>query len=345
MQAAGVDIHLVNIIDEQDDDYFHYIFGERLGNPDGLPDVHNCVLNQADFFADPTRTGLPELLGNLSPDIMIGMDCIPALMLKNSRPDIPVMFLACGSEQAHLYITSGKARDVISLRKSLERLKHPPATFPAREVVAMETCDLMLANSCLTRDLYRYFYPTHAGKIGTQVCWFTEWICQDAAQFKKLARPFSERQFDVLFIANNWSRKIKNYPLAERIISDCRDLEICIAGEIKYRPRHATCTGFIDSRQDLFSIIGNARSVVSTSVLDTAPGILFEAAVMGCNVVASRNCGNSRLCHPDLLVDPCKRKGFVHNVRLAAQKKYADKLDYFLDLNCYQSLLDAVAFL
>ena len=33
--------------------------------------------------------------------------------------------------------------------------------------------------------------------------------------------------------------------------------------------------------------------------IDAAPGILFEGAVMGCNLVASKNCGNWEVCHPD----------------------------------------------
>ena len=89
----GVDVHLVNIIDDMDEAYFRYVSGERMGNPHGLDGVHNCVLNQADFFANPSHTGLPGLLEEISPDIAIGVDCIPTLMLKNSRPELKVIFL------------------------------------------------------------------------------------------------------------------------------------------------------------------------------------------------------------------------------------------------------------
>lgn len=345
MQDSGVDVHLVNIIDDVDEDYFHYFVGEQMGNPDGRSDVHNCVLSQAEFFTNPSRTRLPGLLAEISPDIAIGVDCIPALMLKKSRPDIQVIFLACGSEQAHIKIRSAKASDSISIMNSREPVTIPPVIYPAREVEAIQSCDLMLPNSDLTRDLYRYFYPTMAGKIGTQPIWFTEWICQDAAQFQDLALPFSEREFDILFIASCWDRKVKNYPLVERIISDCRDLKACVVGNIENEARYAKCTGFIASRAELFRIMGNSRSVVSTSLLDTAPGILFEATVMGCNVVASQNCGNWQLCHPALLVDLYGEKGFVQSIRLSVQKKYADNLDYFLKLNSYQDLLDTVAVL
>ena len=131
----------------------------------------------------------------------------------------------------------------------------------------------------------------------------------------------------------------------QALIDELTPLGEFIVGKIETGPRYAKCTGFVNARQDMFSIMGNARSVVSTSVLDTAPGILFEAAIMGCNVIASHNCGNWRLCHPDLLVDPYIRKGFVQSIRLSAQEKFSDNLDHFLDLNSYQDLLDAVAVL
>jgi len=345
MLAGGLDVHLLNIIDQEDYDYFKFIYGDRMGNPNRLDNVHNCVLQQAEFFADPFQTALPGTILDISPDIAIGMDCIPTLLLKKSVPEVPVIFLACGSEQARLHTRSRRTKDVISLMESLESADYPPANFFAREVESVSSCDLIVANSDLTRDLYHYFYPGMAGKIGSRIGWFSEWICEDAAQFSDLARPFSKREFDVLFIANSWSRRVKNYPMAEQIISDCRDLKICVMGRFERRSKHAIHTGFIDSRRDLFAIMGNARSVVSTSVLDTAPGILFEAAVMGCNVVASRNCGNWRLCHPDLLVEPYSREAFSDSIRLAAEQPYKSNLDYFQESNSYQDLLDTVAVL
>jgi len=51
----------------------------------------------------------------------------------------------------------------------------------------------------------------------------------------------------------------------------------------------------------VFRLMGNAKTIVSTSRYDAAPGILFEGSVMGCNLVASRNCGNWKICHTELL--------------------------------------------
>jgi glycosyltransferase involved in cell wall biosynthesis len=345
MQNLGANVHLINIVDEEDDDYFHYIFGDEMGNPDNLDNVHNCILKQSEFFADPRRSLLKELVHTLRPDVMIGMDAIPSLMLKQCMPDTNVIYLACGSEQASNYIRSGRTRDAISLASSFRPPDYPPHIFPCRERLAMDYVDLILANSEMVSDFFRHFYPTAVGKIFVQPVWFAEWIVDEARVHQDLSRPFSERQYDVLFVSSLWSRRVKNYSLAEKIISDCRDLNVCVAGEIEHPLKHATLTGLVNSRKEMFRLMGNARSVVSTSLVDAAPGILFEASAMGCNVIASRNCGNWGLCNDNLLVDPYIRSGFVRAIRKGAQMKYPDKLDDFLELKGFNTLLDAVELL
>ncbi len=160
-----------------------------------------------------------------------------------------------------------------------------------------------------------------------------------------LAKPFADREFDVLFVASLWNRQVKNYSLVADIMTHCRDLKFCIVGEMENEPWQAACTGFVSSRREMFSIMGNARSVVSTSNMDCAPGILFEAVEMGCNIVASRNCGNWGLCHEDLLVDPYDLEGYVRAIRQSVMRRYADNLDGFLSENCFQELIDTMAVL
>jgi hypothetical protein len=193
--------------------------------------------------------------------------------------------------------------------------------------------------------LYRHFYPELAGKVRFQPAWCVDWIVEVAERFRQHSRPFTEREIDVLFISGSWSRKEENLALVEQLASDCRDLNILIVGAIETEPRHARCTGFIGDRDELFKIMGNARTVVSAAALDTASGMLFEASVMGCNVIASKNCRHWRLCHADLVADPYQRSAFVQRIRLSIQEKYADNLGDFLELKDFNSLVDTLAVL
>src|SRR5206468_1730768 len=100
--------------------------------------------------------------------------------------------------------------------------------------------------------------------------------------------------------------------------------------------------GFIADRAILFELMGRARTVVSASAIDAAPGVLFEASALGCNVVASPNCGNAHLCHPDLLVERADAPSFIRAIRASLQRKYPDNAAAFRGANPTQRLLDLV---
>lgn len=88
--------------------------------------------------------------------------------------------------------------------------------------------------------------------------------------------------------------------------------------------------------------MGDARTLVCPSTLDSAPGILYEAAAMGCNVVASRNCGNWRLCHSELLVDPFGIGTFVECIARSLTREFESNIDEFLQSNSYVDLLETL---
>ena len=64
---------------------------------------------------------------------------------------------------------------------------------------------------------------------------------------------------------------------------------------------------------------------------------------MGCNVVATRNCGNWMLCNKRLVADPFCLNIFLDKIRLSLNGKLEDHMDYFLRSNSYQNLIDTLA--
>jgi len=75
---------------------------------------------------------------------------------------------------------------------------------------------------------------------------------------------------------------------------------------------------------------------------DAAPGILFEASVMGCNVVASKNCGNWELCNDRLLVRDYTADAFAKAILRSQTAKIPDHMDLFLDRSSYIALKDVL---
>lgn len=343
MQNDGHDVHYVNIISEEHADYFKYVFGVNFGNPKRLPNVHNCILTRSLFHPDSNHAGLSELVYNLSPDVLIGIDFIAALLMKSSAKKKELIFLTAGCNQAMDYIGGRKTKDLISFTKFISRQKKRPKRKHQHEFEAVRSADLIINHSDLNQSLYHYFFPEAEGKIHPQVLWKAEWIYQDALEHKMLSKPFSERDIDVIFVANRWNRPEKNYDLVKQIIKRCCSLEIHIVGEVNKKLADANYHGLIADKQELYALLGRSKMIVCPSTIDAAPGILFEASAMGCNIVASKNCGNWQICHDHLLVDPFNLSNFITKISLGQTKKFDDNIDFFLKKCSYENLVEIIS--
>jgi glycosyltransferase involved in cell wall biosynthesis len=324
LQKDGLDVSLVNIISEQDAAYFEYRFGDKVGNPRGLQRVFNCVLSGNNY---QYQASLHQLIEKINPDLTIGMGWIAAYVLALADPSLKLIYMTTGCGWMKNYIEQKKGNDYLLFEKVL--LPHPERVSGRKllERNAVELSDLIVTHSPMNQQLHRVLNPSCTGKIYDKVVWFTEWIYQDALSYQRLRRPFEAREIYVLLIASDWSRKEKNYPLARKIQLKLKDLNIHVAGEVPEKIPGVTYHSFISDRESLFRLMGNAKAVVSTSLFDASPGILFEASAMQCNVVASRNCGNWQLCDDELLVDPYSAQGFRNAIRLATTRRYHDNLD------------------
>lgn len=335
MLADGWDVHYVNLVDD-DPAHLHYIFGPGAGNPDGLRNVHDCWIGEASEVASPA---VAALVRALEPDIIVGFGHIAALQLKRAHPARRTILVTGTCRQAQDYITTGRASDAMGLARALAAPGRAPRLVNSAERRAVEECDLVVTHSSLVLEFVNRFFPAHAGKVYPGVIWFTEWICDAARRWEDRARPFEERDIDALFVASNWERREKNYAMVAAIARGLGQAAVHVVGDVPRRLPSVTHHHFLADRGALFELLGRSRCVVCPSRIDAAPGVLFEAAAMGCNVVASPNCGNWELCHADLLVARAHAPGFIGRIRHALERRYDTNLDRFLRLGSYAELL------
>lgn len=340
MLKDGWDAHYVNIIDQQDVDFFKYEFGKDFGNPKGLPNVH-CSLQPA--LLDQPSSQLKSLIEEISPDVSVGVGHIATLLLKRAAGNRTVVFLTHGCREMLEAIERGEVKDYLAQERKIVSGAPRPAQIDRKEREAVAVADFIITHSASTNLLYRYFFPEHALKIATDVVWFGEWIQREALSFSGLRKPFAARDVDVLFIAGCWARPEKNYALVRRLVSCLKGLNIHIVGEAAARIDHATQHGLIVKREDLFSLLGRTKALVCPSLFDAAPGILFEGSAMDCNLVASKNCGNWQICNEGLLVDPSTPEEFLQKTALSVSEKFDDNMSFFLKTNSYHSLLDTLS--
>lgn len=336
MRADGYDAHFASFPSEADAPYYEFVFGVDVGNPYGLPNVEVCWLRGE---LDDPHPEVSALVRTIDPQLVLGMGFVAAQLLKRAAPARRTVFVTGTCRQAQDYVTSGRARDAISLGRALDDKIIAPRIVNASERTTVDLCDLVVTHSTLTRDMFARFFAKSAGKVYPDPISFAEWICEGAAIWREKSRPFPERDIDVLFVASDWARPEKSYSMVRAIAKRLDRIRVHIVGRVPYPVPPATHHGFIASREALFDLFGRARSVACASHMDAAPGILFEAAVMGCNVVASKNCGNWQLCHPALMADPYGPDALAASVRRAVQHKYDDRLDEFLASGAYRELM------
>ena len=145
----------------------------------------------------------------------------------------------------------------------------------------------------------------------------------------------------MIFIASRWARPEKNYRLVRKLVSRCDGLNIHIVGEVDRPCPSARHHGVVARREDLYELLGRSKTLACPSLLDPAPGVLFEASAMGCNVVASTNCGNWQLCNEQLLAERCTGEAFISSIQRSLAGAYQDNQDQFR--GGYRDLVDTLS--
>ena len=341
MRRDGLDAHLVNLVDGFDVPYVQYVLGADYGNPKWLPSVQNCVLTEP---RHRRHEALARLVDDVSPDVILARGDIAAALLKLAAPSARVIYAAAGCQQVGIQMAQGWVDSALAILDGRPRTARAPALISGRESEAVASADLILAGSDLLKALLDHFLPYwHACKLFPDAIWSAEWIHEAAAAEGVVAAPFPERSIDLLFVASSWSRVEKNLPMVRRTAARLPGLRIAIVGECDRPVPGATSYGFVADTGRVLALMADSKVLVCPSAFDASPGILFEASSMGCNVVASRNCGNWMLCHEELLVDPFTEDGFVEAARRALRRKYPDNMSRFLERGSYARLLDVLA--
>jgi glycosyltransferase involved in cell wall biosynthesis len=336
MQKDGLDVTYVNLVSEQDEVFLRHVFGGNFGNPRSLENVYISILREPLWRRHDALAGL---IGSLAPDLLLGFGFIAARLMKLAAPGKPLVFMTSGCAQTKRLLEAGAIRDFITFRRHVAR----GVVYPVRddqERRAAASCDLIVVHSPLVRFAFEHFFPVHAGKIYSNLISVADCVYPEAEPFAGLSRPFADRDIDVIFVASSWNRPEKNYGLVKKIVSRCAGLNIHIVGEVHRPCPPARHHGVVARREDLYSLLGRSKAIVSPSLIDPAPGILFEASAMGCNVIASPNCGNWQLCNEQLLADRCSPETFLNKIRIAVAGPYKDNAERFR--GGYEDLVDTL---
>lgn len=298
MRRDGHAVHYVNLPLGGEAPMLQTRFGRGWENPRDLPDVATLIL------ADPLwrlHENLAAHIAALRPDLLVARGYIAAWVMRRAAPELPLVFLVTGSHRLKQLLYDGLVDDYLDFERLARRGVEFPEPARDREREAIEGSDLIVLHSPHVRRVYQHFVPGHLGTVYARDISDADGVYAAAQPFAHLARPFAERDIDVLLVASDWRRPEKNYPLAARLARACPELRFHLVGAAPDDDAPLARHGLIGDAAALFALYGRARAVVSPSRFDAAPGVLFEASAMGGNVVATPNCGNWQLCHEELV--------------------------------------------
>jgi len=339
MLKDGYDVSFVNLISPNDEELFKSLFNGFLGNPKHLPNVFNYYLSPPYYGI---QNKLADLIKDISPDVILAVGWIAALIMKKASPERKLIYLTSGSDQVKSYIQYKKLDNFLYLDKYIRKNSFLLRALSKQEKEAVILSDFVITHSDMIHSVYEYFYRSMTGKIYSDVIWFAEWIYKEACNYRYLSKGFSDREIDLIFVASDWSRPEKNYELVKKLISDLKNINIHIVGGVGEYIPGVVYNWVITDREKMFELLGNSKTIVCPSIFDAAPGILFEASALGCNIITSKNCGNWQICNEVLLIDPFKTKIFCDRISISLEKKYEDNIHFFLQTNSYKKLIETI---
>ncbi len=338
MLEDGLDARYLTLIEEQDEFYFRYVCGPEFANPDRLPGTSCCVLRGP---LDADRPELAAALSAIAPEVVLAVGDQAAILASRHGTGAPVVLYLTGADEIEgrrrLHPGQGLAEAVRGATAGRARTPHP--CWPPE---AARAAYLIVAPSEAARAVYAADFPAFAGKIHPRAVWPVEWLGRDVARFASSRRPWSERDIDAVLVANRWSRPLKNFRLARRLVARSKARSMVVVGEGQDRRLGASSRRLLPARAEYLGLLGRAKTLVCPSTFEASATPLYEAAAMGCNLVASADCGNVALCHGELVAAPDDAASFAAKLELAVRGPRESRLAELARAESYLDLIETI---
>lgn len=291
LQARRLACRLVVIYGREHEGFYRHQLGEDFINPRKIDNVQGLAL---DMFDQPDLDCLSDAVDECGADLIIAVGVVAADLCARAGCRPPMLYYTAGLHQP-LYLKTLRW-DARRFARYLLWLGQEPYLVSPIERRAVAASSVVATHSPMVRWFLKRCHQQFSRRILQETFWMADWIVDDPELRNVRAKPFAERDIDVLFIASDWNRTEKNVGLLSALARRLTHVRICLVGEGAPTADNAIIVGFEGSRERVFELYARAKVVCCPSRFDAAPGVLFEAAALGCNLVATRNCGNWRIC-------------------------------------------------
>ena len=298
-------------------------YGPHWPNPRGLANVRT-------FFLDGKRgmLAIRRALRERPVEAILSKSRRTTPLLKELGGPIPVWHLTSTCSIVKNAIASERFPSMEHAIRQLRTSDFPTLRCP-EELSAVRAADRILFHTRSMRFWYYTFYPQYREKMEDEIFWDYPLLKKQFNLAKTARAPWEQRPIDLLFVASDWRRAEKNFPLLKKLCQVFRNKKIMVIGYLPRPLRPSIITFNSMSQWDVVQAMVQAKVLVSPSRYDEAPNVLFEAAIAGANIVCSNNCGNYRLAPKDL-VARLELPDVVDKIKLALQGYREPNSRYFV---------------
>ena len=269
-------------------------YGPDWPNPKRLPNVRTFVVD-----GRKGRSQIHRALREKPVAAVLSKARETTSFLNRLEPDLHVWHLTSTCSIVKNAVAESRFPSMEYILKQLKRNRFPKVHC-AEEQQAVRLADRILFHTEGMKFWYHAFYPEHREKMEEKVFWDYPLIKD---RFRRIHpnTPWRNRPIDLLFVATDWRRGEKNFPLLAQLCRSFVRRRIMVIGFLPERLPDSVIAFDKMSQGDVVQAMAQTKVVVCPSRYDEAPNVLFEAAIAGANIVCSKNCGNYRLTDKELV--------------------------------------------
>lgn len=246
------------------------------------------------------KQAVKKYLGGDDPDIILGKNYISPIVSRFLYPSVKLVYLVSGSWHCtQLLKCVGELINVDP--NKLNRMVLP-------EVEAIKAADLIIPNSSIGGAVFGHIYNEFAYKISPPIDTSNIEPLDYLLEIENPVDGWSDRPYDIAFIASSLGRKIKGPNIAEGVFGhpSLAHLKKLVVGEQTKPPmfqnvQHCTFSDRLP-HSELMAILSKVRIICLCSLFDSSPNLMSECLNAGVYPVASVNIGNSEKLDPVLVV-------------------------------------------
>lgn len=276
----------------------------ELYNPDGLINVHQHKL--AGGSDKVGKISYDALIGS-QPDKIFAFNYLAPIISKHIFPSAKVYYMVTGCG----YINNNNLISVEALLGS----PFPLESKSSDEKVAIRVSDKVIPNTILMKNLLEHCYRI---KVEDPID-LHEIFHLDSAQ----TRVGADREFDMVFISSDLSRKVKNPALLKEIYHspELRHYKKLVIGKnsealIGSNPSIGLqCLDFM-GQEEILKILSKSKIVIICSLIESYSIVAVEASQMGCIVLASKNAACSSMMNQFFVIDDYRLDSWRSRIEL-----------------------------